>query len=251
MKEDLTDLAGQSLFSAGESYWLVHWLWHGPWPLYILAISYIRQVVDEWVKVAQSCLTLCDPMDCSPPGSSVREILQARILEEVAIPFSRGSSWPIHGLNQCLLCCSQSLYCLSHQVRELQCRKSPLLHKKLYLSCGIASSWVSQKGQNSSLALRLACPGHLSPQWRVWRAGAGGSSRKSRAFSVLLRVPPRASLPEESGDPRQTGEFHEAIGAWAPARGWLTPEQPLRPVVRNKSIRWGGWPASRLRWVRD
>ena len=41
---------------------------------------------------AQSCLTLCDPVDCSPPGSSVRGILQARTLEWVAIPFSRGSS---------------------------------------------------------------------------------------------------------------------------------------------------------------
>ena len=40
----------------------------------------------------QSCLTLCDSMDCSPPGSSVRGLLQARILEWVAIPFSRGSS---------------------------------------------------------------------------------------------------------------------------------------------------------------
>ena len=46
------------------------------------------------VKVAQSCLTLCDPMDCSPPGSSVHGILQARILEWVAIPFSRESSQP-------------------------------------------------------------------------------------------------------------------------------------------------------------
>ena len=43
---------------------------------------------------AQSCLTLCDPMDCSPPGSSVHGILQARILEQIAISFSRGSSWP-------------------------------------------------------------------------------------------------------------------------------------------------------------
>ena len=42
----------------------------------------------------QSCLTLCDPMDCSPPGSSVDGILQARILEWVAMPSSRGSSWP-------------------------------------------------------------------------------------------------------------------------------------------------------------
>ena len=45
-------------------------------------------------KVAQSCPTLCYPMDCSPPGSSVHGILQARILEWVAISFSRGSSQP-------------------------------------------------------------------------------------------------------------------------------------------------------------
>ena len=44
--------------------------------------------------VAQLCPTLSNPMDCSPPGSCVRGIPQARILEWVAIPFSRGSSWP-------------------------------------------------------------------------------------------------------------------------------------------------------------
>ena len=43
------------------------------------------------VKVAQSCPTLCDPMDCSPSGSFVHGILQARILEWVVISFSRGS----------------------------------------------------------------------------------------------------------------------------------------------------------------
>ena len=46
------------------------------------------------VLVAQSNLTLCDPMDHSLPGSSVHGSLQARILEWVAISFSRGSSWP-------------------------------------------------------------------------------------------------------------------------------------------------------------
>ena len=45
-------------------------------------------------SAAQSCPTLCDPTDCSSPGSSVHGILQARILEWVAIPFSRGSSQP-------------------------------------------------------------------------------------------------------------------------------------------------------------
>ena len=43
---------------------------------------------------AQLCLTLCNPMDCSPPGPSIHGILQTRILEWVAIPFSRGSSRP-------------------------------------------------------------------------------------------------------------------------------------------------------------
>ena len=42
-------------------------------------------------KSIQSCPTLCDPMDSSPPGSSVHRILQARILEWVAISFSKGS----------------------------------------------------------------------------------------------------------------------------------------------------------------
>ena len=41
------------------------------------------------VLVAQSCPTLCDLLECSPPGSSVHGILQTRILEGVAIPFSK------------------------------------------------------------------------------------------------------------------------------------------------------------------
>ena len=44
--------------------------------------------------VTQSCLTLCDPVNSSPPSSSVRGILQASLLEWVAISSSRGSSWP-------------------------------------------------------------------------------------------------------------------------------------------------------------
>ena len=45
-------------------------------------------------QALQSCLTLCDPMDCSLPGSSVHGVLQARILEWVAMPSSKGSSQP-------------------------------------------------------------------------------------------------------------------------------------------------------------
>ena len=46
------------------------------------------------VLITQSCLILWDPTGCSPPGFSVKGILQAGILEWVAIPFFRGSSWP-------------------------------------------------------------------------------------------------------------------------------------------------------------
>ena len=62
------------------------------------------------VLVAKLCLTLCNPMYCRPPGSSA----QARILEWVAIPFSRGI-FPTEGLNPSLLNCRQILYYLSHQ----------------------------------------------------------------------------------------------------------------------------------------
>ena len=59
--------------------------------------------------VAQLCPTLCDPLDCSPPDSSVHGILQARILEWVAIPFSRGI-FPTQGSNPGLLHCREILY---------------------------------------------------------------------------------------------------------------------------------------------
>ena len=58
-------------------------------------ISLVRTyIVPCVVLVTQSCLTLCDPTDCSPPGFSVHGILQVRILEWIAIPFSRGTSPP-------------------------------------------------------------------------------------------------------------------------------------------------------------
>ena len=71
------------------------------------------------VLVPQSYLTLYNPMDCSPQGSSVHGTLQARILEWVAIHFSRGSSPPRNVLsNPDLLHCRQMLYHLSHIVKS-------------------------------------------------------------------------------------------------------------------------------------
>ena len=65
---------------------------------FVPSFSVFRMTVNcSWScesEVAQSCPTLCDPVDCSPPGSSVHGILQPRILEWVAISFSRGYSRP-------------------------------------------------------------------------------------------------------------------------------------------------------------
>ena len=53
-----------------------------------------KDTLESESEVAQSCPILCDPMDCSLPGSSIHGILQATVLEWVAISFSRGSSQP-------------------------------------------------------------------------------------------------------------------------------------------------------------
>ena len=70
-------------------------------------------------EVAQLCPTLCDPMDCSPQGSSVHGILQARILEWAAISFSRGSSRP-RDRTQVSHIVGRHFYSLSYQGSRLE-----------------------------------------------------------------------------------------------------------------------------------
>ena len=65
-----------------------HLLMYGP----AIMVEFGRCDGDCCCSIAQSCLTLCDPMDCSLPGSSIHGIFQARVLEWGAISFSRGSS---------------------------------------------------------------------------------------------------------------------------------------------------------------
>ena len=89
---------------------------------------YIRKVK---VLVTQSCPTLCDPMDCSLPGSSVHGFLQARILEWVAIPFSRGSSQPRD--ETWVLHCRHILYHLYYEP-SFQPYSPEVCHKTLLLS---------------------------------------------------------------------------------------------------------------------
>ena len=89
--------------------------WRIPWSIQSVGS---QRVGHKWATftfkdirvLAQSCLTLCDPMDCSPPGSSVHGISQARILERIAISFSRGSSWPRDWI------CISSISCIGRHI---------------------------------------------------------------------------------------------------------------------------------------
>ena len=76
-------------------------------------------------EVSQLCPTLCDPMDCSMPGSSIHKIFQARILEWVTISFSRGSSQP---RDQTWVSLTEARLFTVWATREVISLCNPLLH---------------------------------------------------------------------------------------------------------------------------
>ena len=73
-----------------------------------------------YAKSPQSCPTLCYAADCSLPGSSVHRILQARILEWVAILFSRGSSWPRDQTHVSCISCLSDVFFTIRATREAE-----------------------------------------------------------------------------------------------------------------------------------
>ena len=66
-------------------------------------------------KLLQSCLTLCDPIDGSPPGSPIPGILQTRTLEWVAISFSNAWKWKVQGKSLSRLCLFTTPWTAAHQ----------------------------------------------------------------------------------------------------------------------------------------
>ena len=117
--------------------------------------------VDSESEVTQSCLTLSDPMDCSPPGSSIRGIFRTTVLEWGAIAFSQLSDRGIHSFvqGQSLQLCSESLCWLSsltlpstHSFCELSKMVLSLFqifsyfiskgHHSQYISFSIVSTWT-------------------------------------------------------------------------------------------------------------
>ena len=90
-----------------------------------VVMSYLMHLFSKVIRclVTQLCLTLCDPMDCSPPGFSIHGISQANKLEWIAISFPRGSSPP---RNQTIFSCIAGRFF----TREAACN-SPVWCKKL------------------------------------------------------------------------------------------------------------------------
>ena len=137
----------------------------------------------EWVflkvKVAQSSLTLCDRMNYSLPGSSVRGIFQARILEWVAITFSRESSWPRIKLG--LLHWRCFLYSLSHQESGLS-SKEPACQCKKHKSHGFNPKLGRCPGEGNGDLLQYSA-------WRiVWTEKPGGLQSMDRKESDTTEV---------------------------------------------------------------
>ena len=106
------------------------------------------------MSISQSCLAVCNPMNCSPPGSSVHGFLQARILEWDAIPFSRGSSWPRDFLH-----CRHTLYPLSHQGSQ------PNLEFRRMLLSSCVRNGLEGEGLVGRLAKAQESEGHAEGVW--------------------------------------------------------------------------------------
>ena len=95
------------------------------------------------VLVTQSCLTFCDSMHCSPPASSVHGILPARMLEWVAIPFSRGSSWPS---DRTQVSCTADIFFTVWATRVKQQHDITCILGKLWLLCNQRQQQKNQPG---------------------------------------------------------------------------------------------------------
>ena len=128
-----------------------------------LSISYLSEHCVQ-AKLLQSCPTLCSPMDYSPPSSSVHGILQARILEWVATPSSKGSSW-LRDRTHNILCLLQWQVGRLPQVPHRKPHISEWPRTNIFLgsSVGKESTWNtgdpgSTPGSGRSTAERISHP---------------------------------------------------------------------------------------------
>ena len=150
------------------------------------------------LSVAQSCPTLCDPMDYNPPGSSVHGVPQARILEWIAISFSKGS-FPSRDRTRVSCIVRQILYRLSeHAHYYIHQSNTENVHVDHLLSipCFLAES-ESHSVMSDSLLLGILQARIV--EWIIFPFSRGSSQPRSPTLQV-------DSLPAEpQGKPKNTG----------------------------------------------
>ena len=117
--------------------------------------------MDGVLVLSPSCLTHCDPLDCSCTSFSVHGISQARILEWIAISSSRGSSWPWDWIHvSCVFCIAGRFFTQSQRMVEQQFRRNLVpgwLWKQRCLTKLDHSSQICFTRWNSLLLLLLSC----------------------------------------------------------------------------------------------
>ena len=174
-----------------------------------LYISYIRYMktcfMCACMKSLQLCLTLCDPVDHSPPDCSVHGILQKKILEWVAMPSSRGSSQP-RGSNLGLPHCRRILYHLSYQ-------GSPrILEWVAYLFSRGSSRLRDQTGV-SCVAGRFFTNWALSEAWK-WKS----------LFAIQARILEWVAFPSPGASSQPRGRTQVSHVAGGFLTSWATRE---------------------------
>ena len=112
-------------------------------------------------EVAQSCPTLCDPMGYSLSGSSVHEIFQARVLEWVAISFSRGSSQP-RDLNRVSCIAGRGFYHLDFPGPSGKSKRENY-HVKVKVTSGSVTPWTVQSMESMEFSRPEYWSGQLFP----------------------------------------------------------------------------------------
>ena len=130
--------------------------------------------------VTQSCPALCDPMDYSLPGSSVHGILQARILEWVAIPFSRGSSQPRDQTQ--VSCISGKFFTIWASLVAQTVKKSVCNVGGLGLILGLGRS----PGEWNGNPLQYSCLENPTDRGAWWATGGATNLFRSSLRQLLL-----------------------------------------------------------------
>ena len=157
--------------------------------------------------VAQSRPTLCDSMDCIPPGSSLRGILQARILEWVAIPFPRGSSWPRRD-RTCVSCIAGGFFTV----------------------WAIGEAWITLQTDEEA----HACSIMPKMSRGVWDVTRGGETQQQKKLFQVRQIR-EGSLEERVS---QQGWKGRPAGGTGGSRGC---HGPRKRTVQDREPTWPGW----------